>query len=344
MFQQLMNFSYRRSLLQALGWYLFFLFIGFVIGFVAGGVAGTGSAGLLAFQRGAWAGQIIEIPYHITLGILLLWNRPKDVANILLFLAGVVLSVLLAALGGLIPLAVLTTRPILGRLSPPQGVDCVSQKVGDQHQLGASQESIQSPLPYGGSNDQVWQTFLDHDASISEAVERLSSLSQKNVEEFRALLLRHRDCSRAKEFEDEAVRRVQGAAFVDDETLRQTYISLNREDGRLGDEFVRVVGVIGKPKDLERTVAQVRKNVSAKGEAGIIVAQPTPSDIPLNREQEFASKQADELIAADRTRWPTSPSSQRPPPLHKGEWVMWGIVGVIVVGALFGFVEWRFNK
>jgi hypothetical protein len=112
----------------------------------------------------------------------------------------------------------------------------------------------------GGSDDQVWQTFLEYEPSISEAVERLSSLSPKNVQEFRALFLQHPDCSRIKEFEDEAIRRVQGPPFVADASL-QAYGSLNPEDGRLGDKFVRVVGVIGKPKDLERTVAQVRKKV-----------------------------------------------------------------------------------
>jgi TPR repeat protein len=207
--------------------------------------------------------------------------------------------------------------------------------------------------PSDVSNNQVWQTFLEHDPDVSEAVERLSSLSQRNVEEFRTLLLQHRDRTRVKEFEDEAIRRVQGPAFVGDTTFLQAYISLNREDGGLGDEFVRVVGVIGKPKDLERTVALVRKKFPAKGEAGIIVAQPaivqqqpgqetfleqkseptdaiivaqpTPaSDIPLNGEEEFASKQVDELIAADRAR---------PPPLNRGAWVMWGVVGVIAVGA-----------
>ncbi len=111
---------------------------------------------------------------------------------------------------------------------------------------------------------QVWQTFLEHDPDVSEAVERLSALSPRNVEEFRTLLLQHRDRTRVKEFEDEAIRRIQGSAFVDDAPLLQAYINLNREDGRLGEELVRVVGVIGKPEDLERTVAQVRQKFLAK--------------------------------------------------------------------------------
>jgi Mn2+/Fe2+ NRAMP family transporter len=111
MFRELMNFSYRRTPLQAFGWYLIFLLIGLVVGALAGVVVGIGSTSFTeGFQRGVPAGQIVIIPYHIILGILLLWNRPKGAANILLALAGVVLSVLLGALGGLVPLAVLTTR------------------------------------------------------------------------------------------------------------------------------------------------------------------------------------------------------------------------------------------
>lgn len=108
-----------------------------------------------------------------------------------------------------------------------------------------------------------WQTCLENDPEIAGAVERLSALSQKNVEEFRVLLLRHRDCDRAKEFEEEAIRRVQGPAFVGDPTLCEAYISLNREGGRFGDELVRVVSVIGRPKDLNRTINQTRNKVLA---------------------------------------------------------------------------------
>lgn len=113
MFQELMNFSYRRTALQALSWYLVFLLIGLVVAGVAYFLALVVS---LSFgegvPKGFPIGRIVIVPYHIILGILLLWNRPRDVANVLLALAGTVLSVLFGALGGLIPLAVLTTRPI----------------------------------------------------------------------------------------------------------------------------------------------------------------------------------------------------------------------------------------
>jgi hypothetical protein len=160
---------------------------------------------------------------------------------------------------------------------------------------------------FGGSDDQVWQTFLEYEPGIGEAVERLSSLSPKNVEEFRTLFLRHRDCSRIKEFEDDAIRRVQGPAFLDDAALRESYISLNRENNRLGDELVRVVGVIGRPKDLERTIAQVRKKF------------PTEEEPEQHRD------------APAGFTTPSSPVSQEAPKISKaGVTVMLAMVVIII--------------
>jgi hypothetical protein len=112
MFRKLMTFSYQRTALQAFGWYLTFLLIGAAIGGLAGGIAVTGAPSFSeGFQRGIPIGQLVAIPYHIILGILLLWARSKGLVNIGLVLAGVLLSVRLGGLGGAIPLAVLTTRP-----------------------------------------------------------------------------------------------------------------------------------------------------------------------------------------------------------------------------------------
>jgi tetratricopeptide (TPR) repeat protein len=119
-------------------------------------------------------------------------------------------------------------------------------------------------------DEEAWQIYLDYDPTISETVKRLSSLSAKSVEEFRSLLLRYRDCSRAHEFEEVALRRAKefeeeelsrklGSA-ADDVALRDAYLNLNREDPHLGDEFIRVIGIIGKPKDLERTITLIRMN------------------------------------------------------------------------------------
>ncbi len=112
-FRELMNFSYRRNWLQAIGWYVIFLVIGAVLGAVVGRVAAINAISFSqGFDLGNKAGQLSAIPYHIVLAALLVWPRPKDAVNIMLAIAGVAISSVFGALGGLIPLAVLTTRPL----------------------------------------------------------------------------------------------------------------------------------------------------------------------------------------------------------------------------------------
>ena len=107
MFRQLMNFSYQRTPLQAVGWYLTFLLIGIFIAAIAIGAiqAMNGGAALPA--------QFVAIPYDIVLAVALLWRRSKAMPNIFLALLAVLLSPFFGPLGGLIPLAVLTTRPTI---------------------------------------------------------------------------------------------------------------------------------------------------------------------------------------------------------------------------------------
>jgi len=118
MFQEIMNFAYQRTTKQAIGWYLMYLLIGSVIGFAIGRIAATGSAPADALNIGLVAGQLSAIPYHVVLAVLLLWHRAKSASNIMLVLGSVVLSILLGGLGGLIPLAVLSRRPIVERFRP----------------------------------------------------------------------------------------------------------------------------------------------------------------------------------------------------------------------------------
>jgi len=113
MFAEIMNFNYQRSAKQAFGWYLMYLLIGIIIGLVAGYIAGIAAKSFSeGFNIGKMAGQISAIPYHIALGTLLIWRRKKDAPNLLLVLGGVVLSVFSGAIGGLIPLAFLSCRPV----------------------------------------------------------------------------------------------------------------------------------------------------------------------------------------------------------------------------------------
>jgi len=129
----------------------------------------------------------------------------------------------------------------------------------------------------------LWKTFLDNDPEVAAAVERLSSLSSRNVDEFRILLVQHRDCSRVREFENESIRRIQGAVFVEEPALLEAYRDLNNESVRLGDELIRVVRVVGKPRDLARTIDQVRGNIRGKSEPADRGDATTAAAIPVHR-------------------------------------------------------------
>jgi uncharacterized membrane protein YeaQ/YmgE (transglycosylase-associated protein family) len=113
MFHEIMDFNYRRSAKQAFGWYLMYLLVGLVIGAVCGYLAGLFVKEDDGFQIGRLAGQFSAVPYNILLGTLLIWHRKKDAPNLLLVLAGALLSAVSGAIGGLIPLAYLSSRPVL---------------------------------------------------------------------------------------------------------------------------------------------------------------------------------------------------------------------------------------
>ena len=113
MFGEIMNFNYQRSAKQAFGWYLMYLLVGVVIAGVSGYLAGLFTQGFdEGFNIGRLAGQFSAVPLNILLGTLLIWHRKKDAPNLLLVLAGAILSAIAGALGGLIPLAFLSNRPV----------------------------------------------------------------------------------------------------------------------------------------------------------------------------------------------------------------------------------------
>jgi TIR domain len=113
MFGEIMNFNYQRSAKQAFGWYLMYLLVGIVIGGVSGYLVGLLTKGSEQGSNvGLLAGQFSAVPFNILLGTLLIWHRKKDAPNLLLVLAGAILSAFAGALGGLIPLAFLSNRPV----------------------------------------------------------------------------------------------------------------------------------------------------------------------------------------------------------------------------------------
>jgi hypothetical protein len=109
MFGEIMNFNYQRSAKQAFGWYLMYVLVGIVIGGVSAYLAGVFNPD---FDQGYNVGRFSAVPFNILLGTLLIWHRKKDAPNLLLVLAGAILSSFAGALGGLIPLAFLSSRPV----------------------------------------------------------------------------------------------------------------------------------------------------------------------------------------------------------------------------------------
>jgi TIR domain len=112
MFGEIMNFNYQRSAGQAFGWYLMYVLVGLVIGAVSGYLAGLFVKEDDGYHIGRLAGQFSAVPLNILLGTLLIRHRKKNAPNLLLVLAGAILSAIGGALGGLIPLAFLSNRPV----------------------------------------------------------------------------------------------------------------------------------------------------------------------------------------------------------------------------------------
>ena len=115
MFGEIMNFNYQRSAKQAFGWYLMYFLVGVVIALISTYLAGFFTKVLdfnEGFNLGLSVGQFSAVPFNILLGTLLIWHRKKDAPNLLLVLAGAILSAPTGALGGLIPLAFLSNRPV----------------------------------------------------------------------------------------------------------------------------------------------------------------------------------------------------------------------------------------
>jgi hypothetical protein len=113
MLRGLISFSYQRTVLQAFGWYLIFLVLAFSLGALEGFIFARGATSMSeAMQKFLPLGMATIVVYHIALGVALLWSREKTAFNVSLVIAAVVVSFPLGAAGGLIALAVLTTRPL----------------------------------------------------------------------------------------------------------------------------------------------------------------------------------------------------------------------------------------
>jgi Na+/proline symporter len=125
MFKHLTDLSFRRTALQAFGFYLVFLLIGFLVCGLAGGLADliaqtfrsvplthedNMSAGI---QLGARYGSITAVIYVLAMNIAVCLKKRRSILSYVLVILAGLLSLFLGCLAGLIPAAYLTTRPAL---------------------------------------------------------------------------------------------------------------------------------------------------------------------------------------------------------------------------------------
>jgi len=112
MFKNLLDLEYKRTWLQAIGFYLaYFLFI-VILGFLAGALIGLAFSGSNLFGIGVQIGNIMAIIICLALSFTILYkkNQLKSFGLILLALLSGILAFFGGGLLGLIPAAFLTTR------------------------------------------------------------------------------------------------------------------------------------------------------------------------------------------------------------------------------------------
>jgi hypothetical protein len=110
MFNNLTNYGFERTGKQAIGFYLAYLFLGLILGFLTGAlyalITGDGS-----FKGGVRAGQFMAIFYCLGLAITVAHFKGMLLSfkAILLVVTTGIIAVFIGALGGLIPVAYLST-------------------------------------------------------------------------------------------------------------------------------------------------------------------------------------------------------------------------------------------
>ena len=110
MFNELSNFGLERTSKEAVGFYIVYFFVG-----VVGGAAFGGLLGLLgiinSFEGGVRVGSIVGIIYCVGIGITMA-NQKGTLSSgksISLIILSGVLAIFIGALGGLLPIAYLST-------------------------------------------------------------------------------------------------------------------------------------------------------------------------------------------------------------------------------------------
>lgn len=112
MFKNLMDFSYKRTTLEAIGFYFAFLFLSILIAGVVGGILGMMVGVQKAGAIGRMGGYIVAIIFctYLSFQIIREKNLFKNFGAIVLFLLTILLSLFGGGLLGLIPTTMLSSK------------------------------------------------------------------------------------------------------------------------------------------------------------------------------------------------------------------------------------------
>ena len=115
MFKNLTNFSYKRNWKEAIGFYLAYCIVGFILGGIGGAFSGIQSGATTfgeGFSSALRVGAMIAIVYCLAIAILVLVQRKlyKNFWYVILALLGAILAAFGGSLLGLIIPAFMTTR------------------------------------------------------------------------------------------------------------------------------------------------------------------------------------------------------------------------------------------
>ncbi len=112
MFSKLAKYETERTVKEAVGFYLAYLFLGLMLGFAIGFIAGALNP-QNAKHAALVAGSIFAVVSCVTIAILIALKKSQTSSFRTLLIIGItaIASIFLGALGGLIPVAYLTTIP-----------------------------------------------------------------------------------------------------------------------------------------------------------------------------------------------------------------------------------------
>jgi len=112
MFKHLTNFSYKRNAKEAIGFYIAYLVLIMIVGALLASALGIVMDTSDSFTFGLKVGNVTAIIITTVVAFLILKEKKllSNFGYILLALLSGILAVFLGGLGGLIPVAFLTTR------------------------------------------------------------------------------------------------------------------------------------------------------------------------------------------------------------------------------------------